>query len=411
MAATAQISARDLCGGVGIVSAAAADAGRLSSLAVAPEGCNRYERRLLSDVIPPAQLGTCWDDVAALDDAKRALREAATLPLLRPELFSRGPLAAPCRGVLLYGPPGTGKTLLAKAVAHEAGASFLAAPLSSLSSKWLGDGVKLVRALFSLASKLSPCIVFVDEVDSVLGSRDRPDEHSAVRELKNEFMLHWDGLRTGACERVLVLAATNRPHDLDEAVLRRLPRRVLVPLPSAEAREAILRLQLADQPLAPSSSAGAAAAPSSEAGGSGSGGDSGAAFDFGELARKTDGYSGSDLKALCARAALAPVRELLRAEEEAAASASTSAGQASATSTTAIATKGGGGSAGPPHDAARPRPLALADFFCGKGDGAGELVMAPSVSATSLASAELERWHAEYGEGGKKKGQRLSYYT
>ncbi len=130
---------------------------------------NAYERRLLPEVIAPDEAGFGFAEVGAMEDAKNALREAVQLPLQCPQLFVRGVLARPCRGVLLFGPPGTGKTLLARAAAAECGASFLSVSPSTVASKWLGDGVRYVRAVFSLASKLAPCVVFVDEVDAILG--------------------------------------------------------------------------------------------------------------------------------------------------------------------------------------------------------------------------------------------------
>ena len=108
----------------------------------------------------------------------------------------------PCRGVLLFGPPGTGKTLLARAAAAECGASFLAIHPSTVASKWLGDGVRYMRAVFSLASKLSPCVLFIDEVDAMLAKRDSQREHEAHREIKNEFMAQWDGIRTGSSSSI-----------------------------------------------------------------------------------------------------------------------------------------------------------------------------------------------------------------
>ena len=127
---------------------------------------------------------------------------------------SCGDSCRPCRGVLLFGPPGTGKTLLARAAAAECGASFLAIHPSTVASKWLGDGVRYMRAVFSLASKLSPCVLFIDEVDALLAKRDSQREHEAHREIKNEFMAQWDGIRTGSSssvDRVSLLIYTSWP--------------------------------------------------------------------------------------------------------------------------------------------------------------------------------------------------------
>ncbi|PHU15569.1 hypothetical protein BC332_16774 [Capsicum chinense] len=157
----------------------------------------------------------------------------------------------PCKGTLLFGPPGAGKTMLAKAVATEAGANFINISMSSISSKWSGEGEKCIKAVFLLASKIAPSIIFVDEVDSImLGRRENPEEQQAMHRLKNEFTLDWDGLRTKDTERVMVLAATNRPFDLDEAVIRRLPRRLMVNLPDAPNRAKILKVILAKENLA-----------------------------------------------------------------------------------------------------------------------------------------------------------------
>ncbi|GER44022.1 AAA-type ATPase family protein, partial [Striga asiatica] len=210
----------------------------------------------------------------------------------------------PCKGILLFGPPGTGKTMLAKAVATEAGANFINISMSSITSKWFGEGEKYVKAVFSLASKIAPSVIFVDEsssyhasffslqkVDSMLGRRENPGEHEAMRKMKNEFMVNWDGLRTKDKERVLVLAATNRPFDLDEAVIRRLPRRLMVNLPDAANRAKILRVILAKEDLSPD-------------------------VDLDSVASMTDGYSGSDLKNLCVTAAHRPIREILEKEKK-----------------------------------------------------------------------------------------------
>ncbi|KAG6508585.1 hypothetical protein ZIOFF_033959 [Zingiber officinale] len=250
---------------------------------------NEFEKRLLADVIPPNDIGVTFDDIGALENVKDTLKELVMLPLQRPEFFKT--YAVMLSGILLFGPPGTGKTMLAKAVATEAGANFINVSMSSISSKWFGEGEKYVKAVFSLASKIAPSVVFVDEVDSMLGRRENPGEHEAMRKMKNEFMVNWDGLRTKDKERVLVLAATNRPFDLDEAVIRRLPRRLMVNLPDCHNREKILKVILAREDLAPDTN-------------------------MEVLASMTDGYSGSDLKNLCVAAAHRPIREILEKERK-----------------------------------------------------------------------------------------------
>ncbi|EMS49758.1 Spastin [Triticum urartu] len=232
---------------------------------------NEFERSLLSNVIAPHEIGVTFDDIGALECVKDTLKELIITPLKRPELFSKGQLLKPAKGILLFGPPGTGKTMLAKAVATESGASFMNVSMSSITPKWFGEGEKYVKAIFSLASKLSPAVIFLDEVDSMLGKRQNREEPETTRRMKNEFMVNWEGLLTKDDERVVVLAATNRPYDLDEAVIRRLPRRLMVNLPNAPNRERILKLILSKEALAEDVS-------------------------LESVANMTDGYSGSDLK-------------------------------------------------------------------------------------------------------------------
>ncbi|XP_040988881.1 uncharacterized protein LOC121236503 isoform X3 [Juglans microcarpa x Juglans regia] len=323
---------------------------------------NEFEKRLLADVIPPSDIGVTFDDIGALENVKDTLKELVMLPLQRPELFCKGQLTKPCKGILLFGPPGTGKTMLAKAVATEAGANFINISMSSITSKWFGEGEKYVKAVFSLASKIAPSVIFVDEVDSMLGRRENPGEHEAMRKMKNEFMVNWDGLRTKDTERVLVLAATNRPFDLDEAVIRRLPRRLMVNLPDSPNRAKILKVILAKEDLAPD-------------------------VDFDAIANMTDGYSGSDLKNLCVTAAHRPIKEILEKEKKEHAAALAEGRPAPALSSSADI-----------------RPLNVNDFKY-----AHERVCA-SVSSESVNMTELLQWNELYGEGGSRRRRALSYF-
>uniref|UniRef100_A0A4X1TD25 Spastin n=1 Tax=Sus scrofa TaxID=9823 RepID=A0A4X1TD25_PIG len=224
-----------------------------------------------------------FDDIAGQELAKQALQEIVILPSLRPELFTG--LRAPARGLLLFGPPGNGKTMLAKAVAAESNATFFNISAASLTSKYVGEGEKLVRALFAVARELQPSIIFIDEVDSLLRER-REGEHDASRRLKTEFLIEFDGVQSAGDDRVLVMGATNRPQELDEAVLRRFIKRVYVSLPNEETRLLLLKNLLCKQ-----------GSPLTQK-------------ELAQLARLTDGYSGSDLTALAKDAALGPIREL-----------------------------------------------------------------------------------------------------
>lgn len=200
-----------------------------------------------------------WDDVAGLEIAKKALKEAVVYPFLRPDLFMG--LREPARGMLLFGPPGTGKTMLARAVATESRSTFFSISASSLTSKYLGESEKLVRALFSLAKALAPSIIFVDEIDSLLSARSGSGEHEATRRIKTEFLIQWSDLQRAAAgreqtdkekergdaSRVLVLAATNLPWAIDEAARRRFVRRQYIPLPEDFTRSTQLRTLLSHQ--------------------------------------------------------------------------------------------------------------------------------------------------------------------
>ena len=159
------------------------------------------------------------------------------LPALKPELFTG--LRSPAKGLLLFGPPGNGKTLLAKALATESSCHLINISASSLTSKWVGEGEKLVKTLFSVARKIQPCIIFMDEIDSLLSSR-RDGENESSRRIKTEFLLQFEGMLTESDEKLVVLAATNRPQELDDAALRRFTKRIYVEMPDIIGRKSLL---------------------------------------------------------------------------------------------------------------------------------------------------------------------------
>ncbi|KAE8349354.1 hypothetical protein BDV28DRAFT_141412 [Aspergillus coremiiformis] len=244
--------------------------------------CNPHEKKLLNGVVDASSIRTTFADVHVPPETIDALKTLTSLSLIRPEAFTYGVLATDkIPGLLLYGPPGTGKTLLAKAVARESGATVLEVSGSEVYDMYVGEGEKNVKAIFTLAKKLSPCVVFIDEADAIFGSRTGASSRTSHRELINQFLREWDGMNDLSA---FIMVATNRPFDLDDAVLRRLPRRLLVDLPLEQDRLAILKIHLKEENLDGS-------------------------VDLAELARRTQLYSGSDLKNLSVAAALACVRE------------------------------------------------------------------------------------------------------
>jgi len=223
-----------------------------------------------------------WDDVAGLYAAKESLKEAVILPIKFPQLFTGK--RKPWKGILLYGPPGTGKSYLAKAVATEADSTFFSISSSDLVSKWLGESEKLVRSLFEMARESKPSIIFIDEIDSLCGSRSDSESESA-RRIKTEFLVQMNGVGNDQ-DGVLVLAATNIPWTLDSAIRRRFEKRIYIPLPEAQARANMFKIHLGNTPhqLSPDQ--------------------------LKQLGEKTEGYSGSDISIIVRDAMMQPVRQV-----------------------------------------------------------------------------------------------------
>lgn len=257
---------------------------------------NTYEKKILADVFIPNSKSTRFKDIAGIDDILEDLYENVIIPLqefgvdkkqLNKELKERfghlvenGLLEAP-KGVLLYGPPGTGKSLTAKAVATECNAAFINISISTLLSSYYGESSKLVKALFTVADRIKPCVIFIDEIDSVFKTRSDTD-HEVTSKMKSEFLSLIDGLETDG--GILMMGATNRRTDIDEAFLRRMPKQYKIGLPDKEAREKILSLYIQNIPL-----------------------DNGLSIKL--IAENTSGFSGSDLKEICRNAINNMVKE------------------------------------------------------------------------------------------------------
>lgn len=242
-----------------------------------------YELMIASQLVDPKSIPVTWTNIGGLSSLIKDIQDTVILPVKRKDLFSDSQLTQPPKGVLLYGPPGCGKTMIAKATAREAGCNFINLDLSILTDKWYGESQKLAGAVFSLAVKIQPCIVFIDEIDSFLRNRSVQD-HEATAMMKSLFMTLWDGIVTDPQNVIIVMGATNRPRDLDPAIRRRMPAVFHIPLPSEAQREDILKLILSEESVADN-------------------------VDLKKVASETEGFSGSDLRELCRAAALYRVRD------------------------------------------------------------------------------------------------------
>jgi SpoVK/Ycf46/Vps4 family AAA+-type ATPase len=238
--------------------------------------------RILTEIVD-SKPGIKFSDIIGLHQAKQILKEIIVLPNLRPDLFTG--LRSPPRGLLLFGPPGVGKTMIAKAVATECECTFFNISSSSLTSKYVGESEKLVRALFDLAYEKQPSVVFVDEIESILSKRTDGDNEASKR-LKTEFLIQFDGVGSNQNARVLIIGATNRPHELDSAVLRRLPKRIYIgPFNQEERKLFIQSIMSKNENMLIEEE-----------------------YDY--IGQLTNMYSNSDLKELCREAAYEPIREI-----------------------------------------------------------------------------------------------------
>uniref|UniRef100_A0A0N4VHV1 vesicle-fusing ATPase n=1 Tax=Enterobius vermicularis TaxID=51028 RepID=A0A0N4VHV1_ENTVE len=245
---------------------------------------NKKLQERLSGAIIMEKPNVRWDDIAGLEGAKEALKEAVILPIKFPQLFTGN--RKPWRGILLFGPPGTGKSYIAKAVATEANNStFFSVSSSDLMSKWLGESERLVKQLFEMAREHKPSIIFIDEIDSLCSSRSDTESESA-RRIKTEFLVQMQGVGNDM-EGILVLGATNIPWVLDAAIRRRFEKRIYIPLPEANARRDMFKLHIGkhiNHSLTEE--------------------------DFKSLGERTEGFSGYDISIVVREALMQPVRKV-----------------------------------------------------------------------------------------------------
>ncbi|RPA94528.1 AAA-domain-containing protein [Choiromyces venosus 120613-1] len=245
--------------------------------------CNEYEENLLSGVVDTTNIAANYSDIYLHQSVIDRIERVTALSLKRAQAFSYGILSkSRITGALLYGPPGTGKSALVKSLAKQSGYNMLQISSADIFQKCWGEDEKVIRATFTLARKLSPCIIFIDEADAIFGARKSGDKKH-IRGMVNQFLLEWDGI-TSDTNAPFILLATNRPFDLDPAVLRRAPEHIHIDVPSTSARENILRVHLREETLAKD-------------------------VNLSILANMTPQFTGSDLRTLCVNAAIECITE------------------------------------------------------------------------------------------------------
>ena len=313
--------------------------------------------------------GVYWNDIVELEKAKKLLNEAVVMPIKYPELFTG--LLAPWKGVLLFGPPGTGKTMLARAIATECKTTFFNISASSIVSKYRGDSEKLIRVLFDLARYHAPSTIFIDEIDSIMSARGSGQEHEASRRMKTELLIQMDGIAKDN-NSVFVLAASNLPWCLDMAMLRRLEKRILVPLPSTLARKKMFEKLLF--PSINHKNKRLGRAPKKQEGVKMEGEpDFEITLDYDFMAKETEGYSGADIRLVAKEAAMRPLRRLMSQLESLHLGDNKAEGKGSVSSTTLM-------------DALEPIDMndVTAALKCTK-------------ASTSVKANKYEKWQDEYG--------------
>jgi len=251
-----------------------------------------YELIIAAQVVRSeiAEKTSTWDDIGGMDVLLRDVQTKLITPLLHSEMFSKSRLASAPKGALFYGPPGCGKTMIARGIASQSGFHFINVQVSFLMNKWYGESQKYTAAIFSLARKLQPAVVFFDEIDSFLRNRDSSD-HEATAMIKAEVMALWDGITTESNTQIIIIGATNRPEDIDPAVRRRMPLKFYVPLPKKPQREEIFKKVLQHENVSED-------------------------IDYATLGDRSEGLSGSDITEVCRQAVIKQMNVAIENDED-----------------------------------------------------------------------------------------------